>query len=316
MLNFILRKIGSTAIVMMVVAVIVFIMIRVGPGDPAAVIAGDHATTEDIDRIRRSLGLDEPMLYQFLHWVGRLLGGDFGQSLFSRKPVLELIAGRLEPTLSLATTTMLFAICTAIPLGIVAAWQVGRWVDRAVMALATVAFSFPIFIIGYGLVWGFALKLRWLPVQGFRPLSQGPTLYLTHLVLPSLTLGLVFMALLTRMTRSTMIEVLGEDYIRTARSKGLSQVPILFKHALQNAAIPIVTTIGSGIALLIGGVVVAESVFAIPGIGRLTIEAVTQRDYPVIQGVLLLASLAYVVINLLVDLSYGLFDPRIRNMTS
>lgn len=316
MMNFVLRKLGSTVIVMMVVAVIVFIMIRVGPGDPAAVIAGERANTDDIEAIRKSLGLDEPLVFQFFHWVSRLLSGDLGQSLFSRKPVLELIAGRLEPTLSLAATTMTFAVCTAVPLGIVAAWQMGRWLDRVIMALAVAAFSFPIFIIGYGLVWAFALKLRWLPVQGFRPLSQGPALYLNHLVLPSLTLGLVFMALLTRMTRSTMIDVLGEDYIRTAQSKGVAQMRVLFRHALKNAAIPIVTTIGSGIALLIGGVVVVESVFAIPGIGRLTIEAVTQRDYPVIQGVLLLASLAYVVINLLVDLSYGLFDPRIRSLSS
>jgi peptide/nickel transport system permease protein len=308
MTSFILRKLGSTLIVMLVVAVVVFFLIRFSPGDPAAVIAGDRATSADIDRIRESLGLNQPMLQQFVEWIGRLLRGDLGVSLFSRKPVLELIGQRVEPTLALSAATMCFAVLTAIPLGIIAAWQAGRWIDRAIMALAIAGFSFPIFLIGYGLVWAFALKLRILPVQGYsRP---------EHLVLPALSLGLVFMALLTRMTRSTMIDVLGEDYIRTARAKGLGQLPILLKHALKNAAVPVVTTIGTGIALLIGGVVVTESVFAIPGIGRLTIEAVTQRDYPVIQGVLLLASLAYVIINLLVDLSYGLFDPRIRSMAS
>ena len=312
MIGFALRKLASTAVVMVVVAVIVFLMIHLSPGDPAAVIAGDQASLADIERIRASLGLDQPLLYQFGLWVLRLLHGDLGISLFSRQPVETLVAQRIEPTLSLAAATMSFAVLTALPLGIVAAWQVGRWPDRIIMAAAIAAFSFPIFMIGYALVWGLALHWRLLPVQGYTPLARGLVPYLQHLVLPALSLGLVFMALLTRMTRSTMIEVLGEDYIRTARAKGLGHARVLLRHALKNAAVPIVTTIGSGIALLIGGVVVAESVFAIPGIGRLTIEAVTQRDYPVIQGILLLSSFAYVVVNLLIDLSYGLFDPRIR----
>jgi peptide/nickel transport system permease protein len=208
--------------------------------------------------------------------------------------------------------TTVFAIATALPLGVIAAWQVGRWADRVIMALAIAAFSFPIFLIGYALVWGFALKWQLLPVQGFTRLANGVIPDLQHLILPSISLGLVYMALLTRMTRSTMIDVLGEDYIRTARAKGLAQSTVLLRHALKNAAVPIVTTIGSGIAFLLGGVVVAESVFSISGIGRLTIDAVTQRDYPVIQGVVLLSSATYVVINLAIDLSYRLFDPRIR----
>jgi peptide/nickel transport system permease protein len=312
MIGFILRKLGSTAVVMVVVAVIVFLLIHLSPGDPAAIIAGERATTEDIDRIRRSLGLDQPLIWQFALWVGRLLRGDLGVSLFSHLPVASLVAQRIPPTLSLATATMAFAVLTALPLGIVAAWQVGRWIDRVIMAVAIAAFSFPIFIIGYGLVWGLALKWRIFPVQGYTRPEAGLGAYAMHLVLPALSLGLVFMALLTRMTRSTMIEVLGEDYIRTARAKGLSQAPVLLRHALKNAAVPIVTTIGSGVALLIGGVVVAESVFSIPGIGRLTIDAVTQRDYPVIQGVILISSFAYVAVNFLIDCSYGLFDPRIR----
>ncbi len=312
MTQFILRKLSSTVIVMGLVAIIVFLLIHLSPGDPAAIIAGERANSADIERIRATLGLDQPLVYQFGLWLLRLLHGDLGYSLFSHVPVATLIASRIEPTIALSLATMLFAIATAIPLGVLAAWQVGRWVDRAVMALAIVSFSFPIFLIGYALVWGFALKLRLLPVQGYTQLPNGLGAFLQHLVLPALSLGLVFMALLTRMTRSTMIEVLGEDYIRTARAKGLGQPVVLIKHGLKNAAVPLVTTIGNGIALLIGGVVVAESVFSIPGIGRLTIDAVTQRDFPVIQGVILVTSFAYVVINLLIDLSYRLFDPRVR----
>jgi peptide/nickel transport system permease protein len=312
MIRFLLRKLASTAVVMMLVAVIVFLLIHLSPGDPAAIIAGDRATLEDIARIRASLGLDQPLIYQFALWLGRLAHGDLGVSLFSHLPVGDLIVKRIEPTVSLAAATMAFAILTALPLGILAAWQVGRWVDRAIMALAIAAFSFPIFIIGYGLVWGLALHWRILPVQGYTAIAGGLGPYLLHLILPALSLGLVFMALLTRMTRSTMIEVLGEDYIRTARAKGLGQMAVLLRHALKNAAVPIVTTIGNGIALLIGGVVVTESVFSIPGIGRLTIDAVTQRDFPVIQGVILVSSFTYVMVNFLIDISYRLFDPRIR----
>jgi peptide/nickel transport system permease protein len=310
--QFVLRKLSSTAIVMGLVAVIVFLLIHLSPGDPAAIIAGDQATPAMIEQIRAGLGLDQPLIVQFWLWLVRLAHGDLGVSLFSHMPVGTLIMSRIQPTISLAIATMLFAVLTAIPLGVLAAWQVGRWVDRAVMALAIAAFSFPIFLIGYGLVWGFALKLRVLPVQGYTTLGNGIVPYLQHLVLPALSLGLVFMALLTRMTRSTMIEVLGEDYIRTARAKGLGQRSVLIKHGLKNAAVPLVTTIGNGIALLIGGVVVTESVFSIPGIGRLTIDAVTQRDFPVIQGIILVTSFTYVVVNLLIDLSYRLFDPRVR----
>ena len=312
MLHFVIRKLASTLVVMLVVAVIVFLLIHLSPGDPAAVIAGDRANAEDVEHIRKSLGLDEPLIYQFIFWIVRLLHGDLGVSLFTRLPVLDLVTQRLEPTLGLSVVTMTFAVVMALPLGILAAWKVGTWVDRVIMAFAVAAFSFPIFIIGYGLVYSFALTWRIFPVQGYTPLAKGLLPFLNHLVLPGVTLGLVFMALLTRMTRSTMIEVLGEDYIRTARAKGLGTSAVLLRHALKNAAVPIVTTIGTGIALLIGGVVVTESVFAIPGIGRLTIDAVTQRDYPVIQGVILLSSFAYVLVNFLIDLSYGLFDPRIR----
>nr|WP_301540924.1 ABC transporter permease [Bordetella trematum] len=306
-----MRRIAAVIPVMAVVAVVVFLLIHISPGDPAAVIAGDNATAEDVEKIRQNLGLDKPLLQQFGIWVANIVTGDLGTSISTQMPVSELIGQRLGPTFSIAVFTMLFAVILAIPLGVMAAWFAGRWIDRLVMVMAVCAFSVPVFLIGYSLVYGFSIKLGWLPVQGYRPLAQGVVPYLRHLVLPCVSLGLVYMALLTRMTRTTMLEALSEDYIRTARAKGLAPGAVIW-HALKNAANPIVTTIGVGVALLIGGVVVTETVFAIPGLGRLTVDAVLRHDYPVIQGVLLVASGIYVLINLLVDLSYRLFDPRIR----
>jgi peptide/nickel transport system permease protein len=312
MLGLVIRRILATIPVMLVVALVVFLLLHLSPGDPAAIIAGENATSEDIERIRATLGLDRPLVLQFVLWIADLLRGDLGVSVYNHVPVTTLIAQRLEPTLSLAVCTMILAVSLAVPLGIVAAWKVGSWIDHAIMGLAVISFSCPVFLIGYALVFQFSRTWKWLPVQGFIPLSQGVGPYFAHLALPALALGLVYMALLARMTRSTMLEVLAEDYIRTARAKGLGAGAVLLRHALKNAAVPIVTTIGLGVALLIGGVVVTESVFAIPGIGRLTIEAVTQRDYPVIQGVILIASMVYVLINLAIDLTYSLLDPRIR----
>jgi peptide/nickel transport system permease protein len=309
---YIIRRILATIPVMLVVAVVVFLLLRISPGDPAAIIAGDQATSHDIEQIRIQLGLDKPLVVQFCQWLWRILQGDLGKSVFNNRPVLELIGHRLEPTISLAILTMLFAIVAAIPLGVIAAWKVGTWVDRAIMTFAVIGFSFPVFLVGYLLVFGFSLEWRLFPVQGYRDMAGGFVPFIRHLILPSVALGLVYTALLARMTRSTMIEVLNEDYIRTARAKGLAMDAVLLGHALKNAAVPIVTTIGVGIALLIGGVVVTESVFAIPGIGRLTIDAVLQRDYPVIQGVILVVSFLYVMINLVIDLSYTLLDPRVR----
>ena len=312
MLRIVLRRLGATIPVMLVVAVVVFLMLHLSNGDPAAIIAGDNATAEDIALLRKSLGLDRPLLEQFAQWIWQLAQGDLGVSFFNRVPVATMIAQRLEPTLALTVLTMTLAVSLAVPLGVLAAWRVGTWVDHTIMALAVAAFSCPVFLIGYALVQQFARTWKVLPVQGYTPLSEGLVPFLLHLALPALSLGLIYTALLARMTRSTMLEVLGEDYIRTARAKGLGVRQVLIQHGLRNAAVPIVTTIGLGIALLIGGVVVAESVFAIPGIGRLTVEALQQRDYPVIQGVILVSSLAYVMVNLLIDLSYLLLDPRIR----
>ena len=309
---FVLRRMLMTVPVMLTVAVVVFLLLHLSPGDPAAIIAGDNATDADIELIRVSLGLDKPLIVQFGLWIGSLLQGDLGVSVFNKVPVTTLIGQRLEPTLVLALTTMTVAVTIAVPIGVLSAWRAGTWVDHVTMGIAVLAFSAPVFLIGYGLVYEFARTLRWLPVQGYTPFSQDFEGFWKHLVLPAITLGMVFAALLARMTRSTMLDVLNEDYIRTARAKGLAPGAVLIRHALRNASVPIVTTIGLGIALLIGGVVVTESVFAIPGIGRLTIEAVTQRDYPVIQGVILAASGVYVLINLAIDVAYAFLDPRIR----
>jgi peptide/nickel transport system permease protein len=312
MVSYILRRILSTLPVMAFVALFVFSLLYIAPGDPAAVIAGDQASPADVERIRQNLGLDRPFLVQFGSWVWHILHGDLGTSIFTSLPVSALIAQRIEPTLSLMVLTLVLTLLIAIPLGVVAAWKAGSWVDRTIMAFAVFAFSLPVFVVGYVLAYVFALQLEWLPVQGYTPLAQGFWPWLKNLILPALALGGVYIALIARITRASMLEVLAQDYIRTARAKGLGQRNILFVHALKNAAVPIVTVIGIGIALLIGGAVVTESVFAIPGLGRLTIDAILRRDYPVIQGIVLMFSFLYVLVNLMVDVTYTLVDPRIR----
>ncbi len=310
-MGYILRRLLATLPVMAVVAVVVFLLIHLSPGDPAALIAGDLATGEDIEKLRTALGLDQPLWQQFALWLGRLATGDLGISIFTQVPVTQLLAQRLEPTASIAALTMLLTLLVAVPLGTLAAYRAGSWIDRLVMLFAVLAFSVPVFMIGYLLVYAFAIQLPWFPVQGYSRIADGVGPWLRSLVLPCVNLALVYIALVTRMTRATVLEVLHEDYIRTARAKGLGVLPVL-GHALRNAAIPIATTIGVGIALLIGGVVVTETVFAIPGVGRLVIDSVQRHDYPVIQSVLLISAGVYVLINLLIDLSYRLFDPRIQ----
>lgn len=312
MAAYILRRLLATIPVLLIVAVLVFLMLRLTPGDPAAIIAGDNATTDQIEIIRNRLGLDQPILAQFGIWAGRLVTGNLGESFFFKKTVAELILGRIEPTLSLALVTMAIAISVAVPLGVLAAYKQGTWIDRMVMGFSVFGFSVPIFVVGYALIYVFAITLGWVPVQGYQSISAGFGGFLQRLILPSVSLSVIYIALIARMTRASVTEVLGEDYIRTARAKGQVERIILFRHALKNAAVPIVTVIGLGIALLIGGVVVTESVFAIPGLGRLTVDAVLARDYPTIQAVILLFSVLYVAINLGIDLAYSLFDPRIR----
>jgi len=297
---------------MAIVALFVFSLLYIAPGDPAAIIAGDQASPADIERIRQGLGLDRPFLVQFGSWLWRILHGDLGTSIFTNLPVSSLIAQRIEPTLSLMVLTLVLTIVVAVPLGVLAAWKAGSWVDRTIMAFAVFGFSLPVFVVGYALAFVFALQFEWLPVQGYTPLAEGFLPWLQNLILPAIALGSVYVALIARITRASMLEVLQQDYIRTARAKGLGQDSILFVHALKNAAVPIITVIGIGVALLIGGAVVTESVFAIPGLGRLTIDAILRRDYPVIQGIVLMFSFLYVLVNLLVDVTYTLVDPRIR----
>ncbi|QXM24190.1 ABC transporter permease [Elioraea tepida] len=312
MIAYIIRRLLATIPVMVLVAVIVFLLVHLAPGDPASVIAGDNATSDQIAAIRAALGLDQPLWRQFLIWVGHILEGDLGTSLFWNTPVAELILQRAEPTISLAATTLLLAVLIAIALGVLAAWKAGSGLDRTVMAVAVTGFSVPVFVVGYLLVFVFAIELRWLPVQGYRPISEGFWPWFERLILPSVALGLAYVALIARITRTAMLEVLAEDYIRTAEAKGVATRPVLLKHALKNAAVPIVTIVGIGVALLIGGVVITETVFNIPGIGRLVVDAIARRDYPIIQGVILVFSGIYVLVNLAVDISYTFFDPRVR----
>lgn len=312
MLAFLARRIAQTLPVVAIVAVFVFLLLRLGPNDPAAIIAGDNANAEQIEAIRRQLGLDQPLATQFFIWAGHALRGDFGESFFFKKQVSELIADRIGPTLALTFFTMLISIAVAVPLGVLAAMRRGSAVDRLVMGFCVLGFSVPVFVVGYGLIYLFAMQLRWLPVQGYSPPGDGLGPFLQSILLPSLTLASAYVALIARMTRTSLLETLGEDYIRTARSRGLTPLQVLTRHALPNAAVPIVTVVGLGIALLIGGVVVTESVFSIPGLGRLTVDAVLARDFPTIQAVLLLFSFVYVLVNLAIDVAYTFFDPRIR----
>ena len=313
MIAVVIRRLLATIPVMGIVAIIVFSLLYLTPGDPAAVLAGEQATAEDIERLRVSLGLDQPYLVRFGQWISGVLHGDLGTSIFSRRPVMELIVQRLEPTIALTLASLLIAVLIAVPLGVIAAWRSGGIVDRMAMSFAVLGFSVPVFVLSYLLIALFSVKLNLLPVQGYVPIAYGFVPFAQHLILPAVSLGIINAALIARITRATMLEVLNQDYIRAARAKGLSVRRVLIRHALKNAAVPIVTVIGISFALLISGVVVTETVFNIPGLGRLTVDAILRRDYPVIQGVILVFSATYVVVNLLIDLSYGFFDPRIKH---
>jgi peptide/nickel transport system permease protein len=312
MLAYIIRRLASTVLVMGIVAVFVFLLLHLSPGDPAAIIAGDNATSEQIAGIRKQLGLDDALPVQFYRWLVAVLHGDLGISIFSNEPVAKLIGQRIEPTLSLALTTLIVAVTLAVSFGVLAAWKVGSWIDRLLMIVSVLGFSVPVFVVGYMLIYVFSINLRWLPVQGYSPIDQGFWPWIERLILPSIALGLAYIALIARITRTSMLEVLAEDYIRTANAKGVATHSVLLKHALKNAGVPIVTVIGIGVALLIGGVVITETVFNIPGVGRLVVDAISKRDYPIIQGVILIFSGVYVLVNLAVDMSYTLLDPRIR----
>jgi len=312
MIAYLFKRIGSTALIMLIVSLMVFMLLHLAPGDPAQVLAGDNATDEQVERLRQSLGLNDPLLVQFARWIGNVVQGDLGASLYTNEPVLRLIAQRAEATLSLAFATMTIAVPLAISFGVIAAHFRGTNADRVVMMISVIGFSVPAFVIGYLLVWVFAVRMGAFPVQGYAPIAEGVGRWAHHLVLPAFTLGVTYTALIARITRATMVEVLSEDFIRTARAKGVPMRRILLTHALRNAGVPIITVIGIGVALLIGGVVVTETVFNIPGIGRLIVDAIARRDYPVIQGVILVSAFVYVLLNLITDMSYTLIDPRIR----
>jgi peptide/nickel transport system permease protein len=309
---YILKRLAATIPVMVVVALFVFLLLHLTPGDPAAVIAGDEATPAAIEGIRHKLGLDRPIWEQFGIYVQNLLRGDLGTSIFSNLPVTTLVKQRLEPTVVLAIGTLLVAVLFAVPMGVLAAWKARTLVDRVVMGFSVLGFAVPVFLVGYVLIYIFAIELRWLPVQGYRPISQGIGQTARSIVLPAFALGMVYMALIARVTRASMLEVLNQDYIRTARAKGASRTALLLHHALKNAAVPIVTVIGIGLALLISGVVITETVFNIPGLGRLTVDAILKRDYPIIQGLIIIFAGVKVLVNLMIDISYVFFDPRIR----
>jgi peptide/nickel transport system permease protein len=312
MLSYILKRLLATVPVLLVVGVFIFLLLRLTPGDPAAMIAGDYATEDQIAAIKENLGLDKPLINQFFIWISNIANGDLGESYFFKKQVTELIFARIEPTLSLSVVTIIFTILIAIPMGVIAAYKQGSWIDRVVMGFSVIGFSIPVFVIGFGLIYVFSLNLGWFPVQGYQRLEMGVFQWIRHLILPALALSVIFVAFIARMTRTSVLEVLGEDYVRTARAKGQTETKVLVNHALRNAAVPIITVIGFAFAILIGGVVVTESVFNIPGLGLLTVDAVLNRDFPTIQAVVLLFSFVYVLINLVIDICYTFLDPRIR----
>ena len=314
--RYLVQRLLTTIPVLLIVSILIFSLIHVAPGDPASFMAGDEARPEQIERIRQKLGLDEPLYKQLGLYYVDIFRGDLGESVFTKFDVTELILQRLEPTVSIAVFAMLLAILISIPSGVLAAWKANSWVDRAVMVFAVFGFAIPVFWLGFNMIWLFAVKLNWFPALGYRPVSDGVLPWLRSMTLPAATVGIIVAALIARMTRSAMLEVLREDYIRTARAKGLGEFTVLFRHALRNASIPIVTVVGLSMAGLVSGLVITEAVFAIPGMGRLIVDGVTRRDYPIIQGTVLVITVFYVLINLAVDIGYGWLDRKIRDQSS
>ena len=297
---------------MLLVATAVFLLLFLTPGDPAAVILGSDARPEQVAELRARLGLDQPVYVQLGNWYLRLLRGDLGQSIFENRPVTEAVWSRAEPTLLLTLLATLVAVTLGLTMGLIAALRRGRWQDTGAMVVAIGGVSMPTFWLGLNLIFVFGVLLGWLPVAGYEPLSSGLWESLRYLILPAVTLGLFQAALLARLTRSMMLETLGDDYVRTARAKGLAEHAVIMRHAFRNAAIPLLTVIGLIFAALMGGAVITEQVFNIPGVGRLLIQAVARRDYPVVQGVVMIVAGLYVLVNLLVDVMYGYLDPRLR----
>ena len=312
MLGYVFRRIIATIPVLLVVSLVVFALIRLSPGDPARLIAGMEAEEWQVDAIRESLGLNRPLPVQLGIWLKDILRGDLGVSIVSKHDVLDLILQWVTPTATLAVLTVLFSLIMALPLGVIAAWRSNSWIDRSIMVFASFGFSIPVFWLGFMLIWLFAIQLDLFPAAGYIAPTEDFLGFFHRMALPIFATGIIFMALITRMTRATVLEILREDYVRTARAKGLAENAVLIRHALRNAALPIITVVGLGFAGLLGGLVVTEQVFAIPGLGRLLVNSIVARDFPVIQGMVLIIAMVYVFMNLLIDITYAFLDPRIR----
>jgi len=310
--TYVVRRLLALIPVALVVATVSFVLIHLAPGDPAAIMAGPDAPAEDVERIRHSIGLDQPLHVQLVRWYTRLVQGDLGESIFLRKPVMDAILDRAEPTLLLTVSAIFVAALIGVPAGVISARHHNTATDQTLMVLALLGISIPNFLLGLLFVLVFGVWLGWFPVAGYSPLEDGWLLTLRSLVLPALALGLVQSALIARIARSSMLDVLREQYITTGRAKGLAERLVVYKHALRNALVPTVTVVGISFAVLISGAVVVETVFNIPGLGRLVVSAVARRDYPVVQGVVLVIAGIYMMVNLLVDLSYLIIDPRVK----
>ena len=312
MLRYLLNRLVGLVAVMFIVATLVFVILRITPGDPAAVMLGPQASQQDIDALRERLGLDQPLPVQYVTWLGQLARGDLGQSIFLDQPVTAALAQRAEPTFWLTLMALVIASAIALPVGILSAVRRGTALDQSVVTFSMFTSSVPSFWLGLILMQLFSVKLGWLPVAGYGGPDASIATRLSHLVLPAIVLGLVNSALITRFIRASMLDVLRDDYVRTARAKGLPEIKVILKHAVRNALIPILTVLGLTAALLVSGAVVTETVFGLPGVGNLVVSAVLRRDYPVIQGALLVIAAIYVLINLFIDLLYLLVDPRVR----
>ncbi len=312
MWSYIFRRILLMIPVVVMVGILTFLMIRLIPGDPAAQMLGLEATPQEIEDLRQEMGLNRPIYEQFFLWGGNVLRGDFGRSIFLDQPVLVAIEEHLETTISLALLALAYAVLVALPIGVIAAVKQNAWQDKLVMSFALFGVSAPSFWLGLMAIFVFAVHLGWFPSQGYEMLEDGVGQWLWFITLPALSLGVQTAALVARMTRSSMLEVLRQDYIRTARAKGLREKTVVFKHALKNGLIPVLTVVGMTLGQLLGGAVITETVFSLPGIGQLVITGIQNRDYPMVQGVIMFISLVYVCANLLVDLLYGWLDPRIK----
>lgn len=312
MFGYLLKRIFSLIPVLFVVSIAIFLIIHLTPGDPATAMLGLEATKEQIQSLKDEMGLNLPIYQQYIHWVVNVFHGDLGNSYFMTEPVTEAIVNHLGPTLSLAILAEIVALILAIPIGIIAAYRRGSVMDQSLMILSLFGMAVPSFLLGLLLMLLLGVELQWLPVAGYKPISDGLWTHFQYLILPAVSLGAIQAALVARMTRSSMLEVLNSNFIKTARSKGVRESKVVLKHTLRNAFLPILTVIGQSFGTLVTGAVVVETIFNIPGLGQLVINSIERRDFPVIQGVVLFVTLIYVMINLIVDLLYGVIDPRVR----